>query len=209
MGVLITILWYWGFNTDNYDNSSILIPKKREQCHKDNYGRLLLFSAQARPADLHILTLQPWQWVVLPRPLPRVQVRWDWQCKWGRHEHLATILRSSSTPSVGLWLWTIWARLGLVAARTKTEIWRSVGETATWFAKRWKCWRRGGTSLSVDCKSKRFGVDRCGGNIEQMTLKDRKQKISTANPMDSGSRNYRKENSERAGYPSFELRIEW
>ena len=38
-----------------------------------------------------------------------------------------------------------------------------------------------------------------------MTLEDRKQKISTANPMDSGSRNYRKENSERAGYPSFEL----
>ena len=79
------------------------------------------------------------------------QVRWDWQCKWGRHEHLETILSSSSSPSgfqtscnwnlcnaqwcilvwtssnhhdcpVGLWLWTIWARLGLVAARTKTEV---------------------------------------------------------------------------------------
>ena len=129
MGVLITVLWYWGSKTDNYDNSSILIPKKREQCHKDKYGRLLLFSAQARPADLHILTLQvckhfldhvptsffpqeatfpwfhrhyfywyirqpwllgnlcersiywligqlqPWQWVVLSRPLPRVQVK--------------------------------------------------------------------------------------------------------------------------------------
>ena len=58
MGVLITKLRYKGFNTDSYDSSSILIPKKREQCHKDNYGRLLLFSAQARPADLHILTLQ-------------------------------------------------------------------------------------------------------------------------------------------------------
>ena len=99
---------------------------------------------------------------------------------------------------VGLWFWTIWARLGLFAARAKTEviesfylfhnslytalcrhlfqIRRSVGETATWFAKRWKCWRRGGTSLGVDCKSKRFGVDRCGGNIEQMTLKTEKRR---------------------------------
>ena len=27
------------------------------------------------------------------------QVRWDWQCKWGRYEHLETVLCSSSSPS--------------------------------------------------------------------------------------------------------------